>query len=158
MKDKETLIDVRSPVEFEAMHIMGSYNIPLEKFKKYSKEISKLNKKITLVCRSGNRAKIALKDLQCEGCDAKLLEGGIVACKEDSYKFVKGKQKWDIERQVRFVAGSLVFAGFFLGTFASPKFYILSGLIGFGLIITSITNSCLMGMLLMKLPYNKSPK
>jgi rhodanese-related sulfurtransferase len=159
MKNKEILIDVRSPAEFEGIHIKDSYNIPLEEFQKYSKEISKLNKKIVLICRTGNRAKTALKSLECEGCkEARVLEGGIVACKEDNYEFIKGKQKWEIERQVRLVAGSLVLIGILLGYFVSSKFFIFSGLIGFGLVVASLTNSCLMGMLLMKLPYNKSAK
>lgn len=156
MKNNEILIDVRSPAEFESIHIQGSHNIPLEEFKEHAKEISNINKKIVLICRTGNRAKTALEQIQCKGCkEARILEGGITSCKEN-YKFIKGKQKWDIERQVRFIAGLIVLLSVLLGYVISPYFYFLSGAIGLGLVIASLTNSCLMGMLLMKLPYNKS--
>jgi rhodanese-related sulfurtransferase len=58
-------------------------------------------------------------------------------------------------RQVQIVAGSLVAIGTGLGVFVSPWFLLLSGFVGCGLVFAGVTNTCAMGMLLMKLPYNQ---
>jgi hypothetical protein len=34
----------------------------------------------------------------------------------------------------------------------------LAGLVGAGLVVASLTNTCVMGMLLAKLPYNRGPR
>lgn len=158
MKQK-ILIDVRSPIEFESEHIKDSINIPLEEFIKNKSEVSKIKKEIILICRSGNRAKNACTHLPKD--KAIILEGGIMNCKNKGYTTIKGdkdKQKWDIERQVRFVAGAITLTGIILGYTISPNFFLLSGFIGLGLVFASLTNSCMMGAMLMKLPYNKSSK
>ena len=48
-----------------------------------------------------------------------------------------------------------MFLGTVLGVLVSPKFLILSGFVGCGLVVAGITNTCAMGMLLAKLPYNQ---
>jgi rhodanese-related sulfurtransferase len=156
---KPLLIDVRTPAEFESQHIKGSHNIPLAELDKHKGEISKINKDVTLICRTGSRAQMACKLLRKEGLKkVEVMTGGIVAYDGEGHRMVFGTQKWDIERQVRFVAGLLVLAGVTLGYLASSHFFLLSGAVALGLIFASITNSCTMGMLLMKLPYNKSSK
>jgi hypothetical protein len=67
----------------------------------------------------------------------------------------RGRQRWDLERQVRLVAGSLVVAGI-AGSLFVPKVKYLSGFVGAGLTIAALTNTCAMGMALAKLPYNRS--
>lgn len=52
-------------------------------------------------------------------------------------------------------AGFLVFIGTLLGAFVSPWFLLLSGFVGAGLMFAGITDSCVLGMLLSKLPYNQ---
>lgn len=58
-------------------------------------------------------------------------------------------------RQVQIVAGSLVLLGTGLGVFVSPGFFLLSGFVGGGLVFAGVTNTCAMGTLLTKLPYNQ---
>lgn len=58
-------------------------------------------------------------------------------------------------RQVQIVAGSLILAGVILGSWLSPTFYVLSGLVGAGLLFAGLTDTCALGMLLAKLPYNQ---
>ena len=70
---------------------------------------------------------------------------------------VKGEEKWDLERQVRAVAGGMVFASV-LASIKFPKARFLAGGIGAGLLGAALTNTCTMGMLLAKLPYNRGPK
>ncbi|HDL02308.1 MAG TPA: DUF2892 domain-containing protein [Candidatus Pacearchaeota archaeon] len=158
-KKNKILLDVRTPSEFETQHIHGYHNIPLDELPKHAKEISKINKDIVLVCRTGARAKTACKLLKKEGSkNIQVLEGGIVAYDKQGHKLVIGTQKWDIERQVRFAAGLMVLTGIILGYTVSQYFFLLSAFVGLGLIFASITNTCMMGMLLTKLPYNKSSK
>ena len=84
------------------------------------------------------------------------LEGGISAWKQVGYATTINKNALiSLSRQVQIVTGSLVLIGTLLGVFVSPWFLILSALMGAGLIFSGITDSCLLGMLLAKLPYNQ---
>ena len=53
-----TLIDVRTPAEFEAGHIPGAVNVPLDELKSSLDEIRTVlhDHDVVLVCRSGRRA------------------------------------------------------------------------------------------------------
>jgi hypothetical protein len=61
-----------------------------------------------------------------------------------------------LERQVRIVAGGLVLIGVLLGWLVHRGFFGLSAFVGAGLILAGITDFCGMGLLLAKLPWNKS--
>src|SRR5690242_8012305 len=55
-----TILDVRTPAEFEAAHIPGSYNVPLDQLPEHAGELgSVLGGPAILVCRSGARARQA---------------------------------------------------------------------------------------------------
>ena len=69
---------------------------------------------------------------------------------------VKGRNTWALERQVRMTAGSLVLAGVVGSKFLSPKLGLLAGGIGAGLTFSAATNSCAMGQMLSKMPWNRS--
>ena len=60
-----------------------------------------------------------------------------------------------LERQVRIAAGSLVVLGSLLGFFVSPFFLGISAFVGAGLVFSGVTNTCGMGMLLSKMPWNQ---
>ena len=68
---------------------------------------------------------------------------------------IKGEGGVSLERQVRFIAGSLVLLGILLSWFLHWAFIFVSLFVSCGLIFAGLTDNCLMGMLLMKLPYNK---
>ena len=57
-------------------------------------------------------------------------------------------------RQVQIFAGSLVVIGTALGVLVSPWFLILSGAVGSGLVFAGVSNTCMLGMALAKLPYD----
>ncbi|MEX5267749.1 DUF2892 domain-containing protein [Kocuria sp. CPCC 204721] len=61
---------------------------------------------------------------------------------------------WDLERQVRLTAGSLVLAGLLTGTVA-PRATWFSGAVGAGLVFAAVSNTCAMGQLLSALPHNQ---
>ncbi len=51
------VLDVRSPAEFEGMHIPGAYNVPLDTLGEHATEIQRhVEDPVVLVCRSGMRA------------------------------------------------------------------------------------------------------
>jgi rhodanese-related sulfurtransferase len=154
---KPRLIDVRTPGEFEAAHIPGSYNVPLDLLREHRDELVTHLDDVVLICRSGQRAKTAEETLRQAGLsNVRILEGGVTAWQANGFDVRRGTPKWDLERQVRLVTGSIVVTGV-LGSVAVPKLKWLSAAIGAGLATAAITNTCAMGMLLTKLPYNRSP-
>ena len=68
---------------------------------------------------------------------------------------VRGKKAISLERQVRIAAGSLVVLGTALGAFVHPGFLGLSAFVGAGLVFAGITDTCGMGMLLARMPWNR---
>ena len=62
------LIDVRTPAEYRDGHIPGVVNIPLDELEKRLGEIPK-DKKVVLICRTGNRSAQGTKFLRSKGFD-----------------------------------------------------------------------------------------
>lgn len=60
-----------------------------------------------------------------------------------------------LERQVRIAAGSMVVAGAALGFFVHPFWIGLSAFVGAGLVFAGVTDTCGMGMMLAKMPWNQ---
>ena len=61
-----------------------------------------------------------------------------------------------LERQVRIAAGSLVVIGVAVGHFVNPAGFGLSAFIGAGLVFAGITDTCGMGMVIAKMPWNRA--
>lgn len=62
------IIDVRTPQEYKEGHIPGVANIPLDELDSRSSEVPK-DKKVLLICRSGNRSSQGTKMLRNKGFD-----------------------------------------------------------------------------------------
>lgn len=149
------VVDVRSGAEFESVHIKGAYNLPLTDLPSIASQVSALGQPMVLVCQSGVRAAQAEQVLAKNGCvNIKILDGGVNAWEKAGYHVEKGRQVWALDRQVRFVAGTIVLAMIILSIWVPWTKWIAGG-VGFGLFFSAVTNTCAMGALLMKLPYNK---
>ncbi|WDZ88162.1 rhodanese-like domain-containing protein [Micromonospora cathayae] len=150
------LLDVRTPAEFETAHIPGSYNVPLDLLREHRAELrDHLDEQVVLICRSGARASQAEQSLADVGLPRlKVLTGGILAWQAAHAPVVEGRRRWDLERQVRLVAGSIVLASV-LGSVFVPGLVWVAGLIGAGLTVAALTDTCALGMLLGRLPYNR---
>jgi rhodanese-related sulfurtransferase len=150
------LLDVRTSAEFETVHIPGAYNVPLDLLRELRDEIVQhLGQDVVLVCRSGQRAAQAEENLRNAGLvNVHILDGGITAWQAKGFAVNRGAQRWDLERQVRLVAGSIVLSSI-LGSIAVPKLKWLAAGIGGGLTIAALTNTCAMGMALSRLPHNR---
>ena len=151
------LLDVRTPAEYESSHIPGSVNVPLNLIDEHPEELSAdIDRDTVIICRSGARAQRAQQKLESVGITGlSVLEGGMEAWRSSKdLPLNQGKARWDMERQVRLVAGSIVGAGVLTST-VFPKAKWVSGAIGGGLVYAAVSNSCMMGEALAKLPYNK---
>ena len=150
------LLDVRTPGEFETAHISGAYNVPLDLVRERQAEIvDRLSGDVVFVCRSGQRAAQAAELLRDAGMGrGSVLQGGIVEWEGNGFEIDRGIQRWDLERQVRLVAGSIVLSSV-LGSVVVPKLKWLGAAIGAGLTFAAVSNTCAMGTALSKLPYNR---
>jgi rhodanese-related sulfurtransferase len=153
------LLDVRTPAEYETAHIPGSYNVPLDTLREHRDELARhLDEGLVLVCRSGQRAAQAEKTLAAAGLpNVRVLTGGMLAWERSGADVVRGRARWELERQVRLVAGTLVLLGV-LASVVVPGAQWFSAAIGTGLVIAALTNTCAMGMALSKLPYNRGAR
>ena len=157
--DPVTVLDVRSPAEFETARIPGSINIPLNLIADHAGDLAaRLDRQVVLVCQSGTRATQAQQRLTGAGA-ARLyiLDGGITAYTAAGGDVIRCRARWSLERQVRLVAGTLVLAGLALG-WGLPRARLLTGGVGTGLVLSALTNTCTMGRILAALPYNRGPR
>jgi rhodanese-related sulfurtransferase len=150
------LVDVREVIECDAERVEGALNLPLSRFDELSKQVRR-GEPVYLLCRSGGRAADAAKRLQGAGHERVLIvEGGLNAWAASGKPVVKGVPRaWAMDRQVRFVAGSLVTAGFLLAWLVDARFLVLSALVGVALAVTAALDVCPMATLLGRMPWNR---
>lgn len=150
------ILDVRTPAEFETAHIPGAYNVPLDLLREHRAELrAHLDDDVVLVCRSGARAGQAEQVLGQVGLpNVKVLSGGMVAWQAANAPLKHGAPRWDLERQVRLVAGAIVLVSI-LASVLVPGAKWVAAIIGAGLTFAALTNTCAMGVLLGRLPYNR---
>ncbi|MFJ9766377.1 rhodanese-like domain-containing protein [Streptomyces erythrochromogenes] len=157
--DAPRLLDVRTPGEFRTSHIPGAHNVPLSILREHVADLrTHLDGGVVLVCRSGSRAAQAQEALAEAGlADLSVLDGGMLAWEAAGAPVERGEARWDLERQVRLVAGSVVLATGVAGLFL-PGVHLIGTAIGAGLTFAALSNTCAMGMLLSRLPYNRGPR
>lgn len=150
------LLDVRTPMEFAEVHVPQARNVPLDELQPGALQFSK-DQPVYLLCRSGQRATKAAEKLAKAGfVQAVVITGGTLAWIDANLPVTRGQSKvMSIERQVRIIAGSLVFIGVMLGWFVHRGFFGLSAFVGAGLVFAGVTDFCSMGLLLAKLPWNR---
>ncbi len=61
---------------------------------------------------------------------------------------------WSVDRQVRFLSGSLILMGIIL-TFVNPVFVIVPLIVALGMIISAVAGTCAMGVIVSWLPWNR---
>ena len=152
------ILDVRTPAEFETAHIRGSHNVPLDVLDKHGSEVVQQldqDDDVVLVCKSGQRSAQAAALLHNAGlAGGRVLDKGITDWEGRGFGVDRGVERWDLERQVRLLAGSLVVASVVAST-AVPRLKWLAAAVGSGLAYAAVTNTCAMATALAKLPYNR---
>ncbi|BCJ75859.1 sulfurtransferase [Catellatospora sp. IY07-71] len=153
------LVDVRTPGEYETAHIAGSINLPLDQVDAHLQHIvAAAGATMVIVCQSGNRAGQCQSRLSAAGVTgAAVMTGGLNAWLAAGAPVVRGRQRWSLERQVRLVAGGIVLVSIVASVWLPAARY-LAGFIGAGLTFAALTDTCAMGMMLAKLPYNRPAK
>lgn len=151
------LLDVRTPGEYETVHIRGAYNVPLDTLGEHSREIrASVRDPLVLVCQSGQRARKAEEALRAAGLEnLHVLDGGMNAWAAAGLPVVHGRKRLSLERQVRVAAGVLAATGGLLAAILHPAFGWLAAFVGGGLVFAGVTDTCGMAMLLARLPYNR---
>jgi rhodanese-related sulfurtransferase len=150
------LVDVRMPTEYREIHADGATLAPLDALDPQALAQT-LPRPIYLICRSGQRATKAAEQFVAAGIpEVVVVEGGTAAWEKAGLPVVRGKKCVSLERQVRIVAGTLVLTGVGLGWWVHPYLFGLSAFIGAGLVFAGVTDWCGMGMLLSKMPWNRS--
>lgn len=155
---KISLIDVRTPIEFREVHVAEAQNVPLDVLDPKA-AMQNLNgagtEPVYVICRSGGRGRQACERFQAAGfTNVVNVEGGTLACVESGLPVVRGQAMMSLERQVRIAAGSLVLIGVALA-YLNPWFIGLSAFVGAGLVFAGVTDTCGMGMMLARMPWNR---
>ncbi|MCA9172471.1 MAG: rhodanese-like domain-containing protein [Planctomycetales bacterium] len=157
--EQPAVIDVRTPAEFQECHASMARNVPLDSLDP-RQVIANLNGaadgKIYIICRSGSRSKMACDKFQAAGISQVVnVAGGTQAWDAEGFPVARGKKVMSLERQVRITAGFMVLAATVLGFQVNPYFHVLSGIVGAGFIHSGLTDTCAMGMLIAKMPWNQ---
>jgi rhodanese-related sulfurtransferase len=153
------LVDVRSPAEFEALHAAAAKNIPLDQL--HGAALADLARRssrhtIYVICQKGGRGQSACAKLLSAGAERVAnVAGGTAAWAAAGLPVVHGRPAMTLERQVRIAAGSLVILGAALAWWVHPALVGLCAFIGAGLVFAGVTDTCGMGLLLAKAPWNQ---
>jgi|SRR5471030_2767909 rhodanese-related sulfurtransferase len=152
------LIDIREPAEFLREHVPGATSFPVSDMIA-GKSITGLPTQQTIIfyCQAGSRtsqhAEILIKSARTS--PVLLLTGGINGWKSANLPTLEDKkQPIPVMRQVQIAAGILILVGVVLGYTLDKSLFLLSGLVGAGLIFAGISGWCGMAILLAKMPWN----
>jgi rhodanese-related sulfurtransferase len=149
-------IDVRSATEFAAGHIPAAINIPMDEIESRLADL-RPNTRTILICQAGTRAALTRDLLASRVTDLYILNGGTDAWSTAGFPLVAStRSRWALERQVRLAVGLLVLTGVLLGFLVNPRWFLLAGFIGGGLVFAGTTNFCAMARLLALLPWNRA--
>jgi rhodanese-related sulfurtransferase len=155
------LIDVRTPAEFREVHVAQARNVPLDALDPaavMNDRNGSTGEPLYVVCRSGSRGRQACAKFLAAGfANVVNVEGGTLACVAAGLPVVRGPRVIALERQVRIAAGLLVLLGAALGWLVHPAFVGLSAFVGAGLVFAGVTDTCGMGLLLARMPWNRVP-
>lgn len=138
------------------MHANGAVNHPMESLDLEKIPFTKEHE-IHVICQSGGRSMKVSQKLDAAGfTNIVNVEGGTSAWHTAGLPVSEGKKAMSLERQVRIAAGSLVVLGVAVGQFVHPGGFGLSAFIGAGLIFAGVTDTCGMGMIIAKMPWNRA--
>jgi rhodanese-related sulfurtransferase len=153
------LIDVRTPVEYREVHCSFARNVPLSDLDPKAVMTARngpAGAPLYVICKSGSRGKQACEKFLAAGYNNVVnVEGGTSAWAECGLPVNRGKAAVSLERQVRIAAGTLVVLGAVLGYFLHPYVIGLSAFVGVGLVFSGATDTCGMGLLLARMPWNR---
>jgi rhodanese-related sulfurtransferase len=154
------LFDVRTPVEYRATHITVARNMPLDRLDPVAIQSARQgssNEPLYVVCRSGSRSRQACDKLIAAGVTNVInVEGGTMACAAAGAPIVRGKNAIPLSCQVQIITGLAVLAGAVVAVVTSNLYWLsLPIVMGAGLVFSGLTNTCAMGTMLARMPWNQ---
>jgi rhodanese-related sulfurtransferase len=153
------LIDVRTPAEFQEVHVEHAQNVPLDRLDPQGImecRDCECEEPLYVICRGGKRGQQACeKFLKAGYYNVVNVDGGTLACVEAQLPVVRGKKTISLERQVRIIAGLMIVAGVLLGWYVNPWLSAIAAGCGLGLLHAGVTDSCAMGLMLARMPWNQ---
>lgn len=151
------LIDVRTPAEFGEVHATAARSVPMDRLDPKAVRPNGDTSPVYVICRSGGRSKMACESLLRSNLGPVVnVEGGTMAWEQAGLPVIRGKKAMSLERQVRIAAGALVVLGTALGWFVHLGFFGVATFVGAGLVFAGITDTCAMGMMIAKMPWNRA--
>jgi rhodanese-related sulfurtransferase len=157
------IIDVRTAAEFAQVHADGAQSVPLdaldvEAIRRRRESDGRAATPLFVICQSGGRSARACEQFAAAGMtNVFSIDGGTTAWERAGLPVVRGTRKViSLERQVRIGAGALVLISVTLGWLAHPVFFALAAFVGAGLVFAGITDWCGMGLLLARMPWNRT--
>lgn len=152
------ILDVCTPAEFAALHIPGSFNVPLDRLDPdMLKATIGTEAEIYCVCQTGTRSQLAADMLRAAAFRRVVhADGGTNAWVAAGLPVERSAQRTiSMERQVRIAAGLLVLLGVLAGALLHPVGYWFAAAIGAGLAYSGLANFCGMSILLARMPWNQ---
>jgi rhodanese-related sulfurtransferase len=154
------LIDVRTPIEYRSVHITIARNEPLDRLEPTSIQSARngsSGEPLYVVCRSGSRSRQACDKLIAAGVSNVVnVEGGTVACEAAGVPVVRGKKAMPLNCQVQIITGATVIAGGVLALLTNNLYWLALPIgMGAGLVFSGLTNTCAMGAVLARMPWNQ---
>ena len=153
------VIDVRPRAAFEGIHAEVARYVAFEGLDPAAVMAARLGDPgdpLYIICQIGKRSlDVCKRFIEAGFANVVNVEGGTRAWRAAGLPVVRGRGI-AIERQVQITAGSLVLAGAALGWLLHPAFFALSALIGAGLVFAGVSDTCPMGMALLKMPWNRA--
>jgi rhodanese-related sulfurtransferase len=155
------IIDVRTSAEYAQVHAEGARSVPLDGLDPValmSSRTGQTGQPLYVICKAGGRAAKACDIFNAAGyANVVSIEGGTAAWEAAGLPVIRGTSLViSLERQVRIGAGSLVLLGVVLGWLVHSAFFGLAAFVGAGLVFAGITDWCGMGMLIARMPWNRS--
>ncbi len=154
------MIDVRTRLEFYQVHAVGSLCVPLDTLNPeliMASRGERSREPLYIICKSGGRSAQACEAFVKAGFDNVVnIEGGTMAWLAAGLPVNRGtKKRMSLERQVRIFVGLTIVTGTLLAI-SNPWFLIIPGLLGASLTFAGLSNACGIGMIIAKMPWNKS--
>jgi rhodanese-related sulfurtransferase len=154
------VIDVRTAGEYESVHAAGAKLQPLQELdaSRFLSSHGSKDKPVYLLCKSGVRATQAAEKL----LEAGLAKPVVVEGGTDSWVAAglpverRGRNVLPLDRQMRTVAGTMIFLGASLALTVHPAFVWIPLFMGGGLVFSGLTGLCPMSNLIAKMPWNRA--
>jgi rhodanese-related sulfurtransferase len=151
-----SVIDVRTPAEFESVHAHGAQLRPLHDLSADS--LPRRDHPVYILCKSGVRATQAAEKLLEEGVSHPVvIEGGTDAWVAAGLPVERGERNViPLDRQMRIFAGLLIFVGSLLTLVVNSAYVWIPLFMGCGLMFAGISGLCPMSNVIARMPWNRS--